>query len=103
MPIDPLKDKLIPINDVAARFPRAGGKPTNKNTVRRWVDRGCRGVKLEAVHIGAQLCTTEECLRAFLEAINPDMTPAPKRTPEEVEARQLAIEKELAEFGIPSF
>lgn len=103
MPIDPLKDKLIHIADVAARFPRPNGKLMSVETVRRWVTIGTRGVKLEAVHVGAGLCTTEECLRTFLVEINPTTPRASKRSPEEVEARQQEIEKELAELGIPSF
>ena len=107
MPIDPMTDTLLPIADVANRFPRPGGKKVHKNTVRAWIQRGLRGVKLEGVYVGSNLCTTEDCLRTFLVATNPQnqesSTLVSHKADVEAEERQLALEAELAELGIPSF
>lgn len=55
----------------AARKRPAGrnNRPTHVSTVYRWISKGVRGVKLEAIRIGGRLYTSDEALQRFAERL----------------------------------
>lgn len=72
MAIDIFKDDLMPISEVAKRFPGRNGKPRALNSIVRWIQRGARArnrgsefVLLEAAKVGGAWYTTEDAVRQF--------------------------------------
>ncbi len=67
-------ENLIPLREVPRRLPRRpNGRPLHISAVYRWVQRGVRGVRLEAIRIGGTTYTSVEALQRFAERQN---TPA---------------------------
>lgn len=64
MPIDIQSESLVSIKETPARLP---SRP-HVATVWRWIQRGCRGVKLETVLVGGRRFTSEESIQRFVEA-----------------------------------
>lgn len=60
---DILSGTLIPVAVVAKR--RTGSRPS-RATIWRWINKGTRGGKLDAVHHGGQWRTTAEAFDDFL-------------------------------------
>ncbi len=89
------QQKLISIKQATKVIPT---RP-HKSTIFRWIERGCRGKKLESWTIGGQRFTSVEALETFFSATN-------NRSPEASlpsKSRQSAIESaelELKEFGL---
>ena len=66
--IDVAEETLVPIRDVPKRLPpRPGGRRIHISAVYRWIQRGVRGVRLEAVRIGGTTYTSLEALQRFAE------------------------------------
>ena len=63
----PCEDPL-PIRDVPAEVQEATGHRPHIATVWRWVQRGCRGVKLETALVGGRRITSREAIHRFVEA-----------------------------------
>lgn len=64
--IDVKREELIPIRLVPRRLPpRPNGRPVHISAVYRWVQRGVRGVRLDAIRIGGTTYTSEEALQRF--------------------------------------
>lgn len=65
--IDPLTEPLMPVA-VACRLPwlrgRQGKKP-HPSSLLRWILRGRQGVRLEAMNMSGQWCTSEQALVRF--------------------------------------
>jgi hypothetical protein len=61
------------------RPPGRQGRPTHPSTIYRWISRGVRGCKLEAIRLGGTLYTSREALQRFAErltgAAGPPATP----------------------------
>ena len=71
MSFDPAVESPIPLSDVSKLewLPRRQtGREIHVATILRWVKFGLAGVRLEAVRIGATLCTSEPALRRFSDA-----------------------------------
>jgi len=67
--IDPINDDLLTLSEAATLFPRRrGGARVNTSTLWRWRTRGSRGIRLETVKVGSQVCTTADAIRAFIAA-----------------------------------
>jgi hypothetical protein len=110
MAIDTLIEQLISLSDAAKTLPvRRQGKRPHLATLYRWTSRGCRGVILESVQIGATRCTSKEALARFfhqLTAANgsqdaeskPAENPAKRRKRRDKEKKAAA--KECDEAGI---
>lgn len=49
-------------------FPHQGERGPHINTMRRWVTRGCNGVRLQAVKVGNQWLTTADWVSEFVAA-----------------------------------
>jgi len=86
-------EHLLTLSQAARSLPRLRGeKPVHSGTVARWIQRGVRGVRLEAVKIGRTLVTSREALQRFAERDTPVPTPSPV-----VDDR---IERKLDEAGL---
>jgi hypothetical protein len=94
-------DEYITLAQAAAELPaRRGGRRTTLQCLYRWTGRGCRGVKLQFIQIGATRCVTRRFLADFFEALTRDSigtaeSGPPIRTPA---ARRKAIEKAKRDF-----
>ena len=62
--VDIHNQTLIPVSEIPAHVP---GRP-HLATCWRWIQRGCRGVKLESVLIGGKRFSSLEALQTFVEA-----------------------------------
>ena len=68
--IDPNREKIITLSQAAARLPRRrAGRKASVSTPYRWTTKGCRGVFLEFLQIGATRCTSVEALGRFYERL----------------------------------
>lgn len=92
--IDIQTETLVPVNKIPSHFP---GRP-HLATCWRFIQRGCRGVKLETVLCGGKRFTSLEALQTFVErttlAADGD-SPAIASTPS---ARRKAHERACAEL-----
>lgn len=52
------------------------GKPTHVSTVKRWILRGSRGVRLEGIRVGGQWITSREALERFSAALTARYLPS---------------------------
>ena len=98
-------ENLIAIKAVPDHVPRNSrtGKKINQATIWRWLQRGCRGVKLETVLIGGQRYTSLEALQRFAEATTAAADGTSTVTTSTPSARRKAQEKanrELDAAGI---
>ena len=67
--IDPLSEKPIPIKVFCKDVPGRDGKSIHWMTLGRWCRQGIRGVVLESLLVGNQLCTTHAAFARFVEAV----------------------------------
>jgi hypothetical protein len=75
-------ESLIALSTVPSLLPpSAVGKPVNLSTIFRWVMKGVRGVRLEALRAGGRWYTSESALRRFTSRLTelalPHGTPLP--------------------------
>jgi hypothetical protein len=98
MAIDINRERLLTISAAAVSLQH---RP-HVATVWRWVQSGCRGVKLETVLIGGRRYTSKEALERFIErttaAANGDVIPV--RTAKQRQKAIEVAERELAAAGI---
>ena len=64
MSIDIQSETLVPVSKIPSHVP---GRP-HLATAWRWVNRGCRGVKLETLLVGGKRWTSLEAIQRFAEA-----------------------------------
>lgn len=96
--IDAMKDPLIPLANVAAKFPAPSGKRRSMSSLIRWVKKGVDGVRLEAVRVGGSWYTTEEAVNRFIQS--PEQCKAAAETNEaQTESHKRATAK-LAAAGL---
>jgi len=68
--INAKQEDLLSLRAAAAGLPRRrAGKRPHVATVYRWAKRGLRGVVLETLQVGGTLCTSQEALQRFFEAL----------------------------------
>lgn len=89
--IDISTERLVTLAQAARiRPPGRRGRPTHPSTVYRWISRGVKGQKLEAVRLGGTLYTSAEALQRFADRLTsaapsegegPDMTSRGPRSP----------------------
>jgi hypothetical protein len=96
--IDIHSEHMLTIAEAARELP---GRP-HVSTLWRWIQRGCRGVRLEAILIGGIRYTSRESLQRFCDSITAaaDGLPASPRTPKQRERQIAQSEAELASHGI---
>ena len=82
--IDPTIEHPIPLQDVP-KLPWLRGVITGRklafSTVFRWCTRGLHGVKLGSIRIGGVLCTSEQALKRFFQALPADGRDRTNATP----------------------
>jgi hypothetical protein len=73
--IDIATESLLTLSQAARVRPLGRrGRPTHHSTVYRWISRGVRGCKLEAIRLGGTLYTSREALQRFGEALTAQTT-----------------------------
>jgi hypothetical protein len=97
--IDVQNEHLIAIRDLPAHLPRRpNGRKVHVSACYRWIRRGVRGAKLEAVRIGGTTYTSLEALQRFADCQNQGAI-LPERVPTRSRGKQLArADSELDEL-----
>jgi len=68
--IDFVHEKLVPIRDVPRHLPRRpNGKRIHISACYRWMARGVKGVRLEAIRLGGTTYTSLEALQRFADRL----------------------------------
>jgi hypothetical protein len=68
--IDVSTEQLLTLAQAAQLRPAGRrGRPTHTSTVYRWISRGLRGHRLEAIRLGGALYTSREALQRFAELL----------------------------------
>lgn len=104
--IDVCSEELIALKDVPPLLPRRRrGRKPSFGCVWRWATRGCRGVRLETIRVGATLCTSKAALQRFCEALtaqdNSVNSPSPPiRTSRQRERQIAAADEHLRREGV---
>jgi hypothetical protein len=101
--IDLSTENLISLREAPRHLPtRPNGKRVHISAVYRWVSRGVRGVKLEALKIGGSTYTSVEALQRFGDRLTGDtleQPPAAQATPRqrerEIEQAAEAVQRQL--------
>ncbi len=98
--IDIHAETIGPVSKIPSHVPRNSrtGKKVNQATGWRWIQRGCRGVKLESILVGGHRYTSLEALQRFAEratAAADGTSPLAASTPS---ARRKAHEKACREL-----
>jgi len=75
--IDITQETLIPLREAPRHLPpRPNGKRVHISACYRWISRGVRGVRLEAIRIGGSTYTSLEALQRFADHLGaPGATP----------------------------
>lgn len=77
--VDLLAEKVIAIREVPRYLPvRPNGKRVHISACYRWIQRGVRGVRLEAVRIGGTMYTSVEALERFGLRLSDDTSATPR-------------------------
>ncbi len=100
--IDLAAETLLTISQAARiRPPARGGRPTHSSTIYRWITRGIRGCKLEAIRLGGTLYTSREAMQRFADRLT-GLPAQPGTGPTEADRRRLAdaTEEELTSLGL---
>ena len=96
--IDLAREQLVPVRDIPRRLPhRPSGKRVHISACYRWLSRGVRGVKLEAIRIGGTTYTSIEALQRFAERLS-SSTLRPLAEPTASQSRQKAIDRAAREL-----
>jgi len=68
--IDVVHEKLVPVRDVPRHLPsRPNGKKIHISACYRWISRGVKGVRLEAIRLGGTSYTSVEALQRFADRL----------------------------------
>jgi hypothetical protein len=68
--IDLSREELLTLAQAGrVRPPGRKGRPLHPSTIYRWISRGLRGVRLEAIRLGGTLYTSREALQRFAERL----------------------------------
>lgn len=96
--IDLATEQLVAVRDIPRHLPRRPtGKRVHISACYRWLARGVRGVKLEAIRIGGTTYTSVEALQRFAERLN-SATSRPLSEPTPSQARRKAIDRAAREL-----
>lgn len=69
--IDPFNnDELLSLAEVSAMLPTLNGRKIHTATLSRWIHKGVRGVRLDAIRIGNTFATTRDAVQAFIDRLN---------------------------------
>ena len=90
--IDIRQETLIPLREAPRRLPpRPNGKRVHISACYRWITRGVRGVRLEAIRIGGSTYTSLEALQRFADHLGAPgaVRTTPERTATRTRQRQI--------------
>jgi hypothetical protein len=97
--IDTFSETIISVDDAAKHVSKINGKKRNRSVILRWMNRGVSGVRLSAIRIGGDLCTSKEALNRFLNEAQAAKTKRhSKATSQGI--RQASLERQAKELGI---
>lgn len=103
---DITSETLVPLRDVADRYPARGGRRKHIGVVRRWVRKGVAGVKLEAVQLAGRWHTSEEALARFHAGVaaarQRSTPPAPRHPRGSARTADDAAARKLRRMGLPA-
>lgn len=69
--IDLASETVVTLTQATHHLPkRRRGKRPATQTIYRWAQRGCRGVRLETIQVGGTKCTSLEALQRFCERLS---------------------------------
>jgi hypothetical protein len=92
--VDIAQETLIPLREVPRRLPpRPNGKRVHISACYRWIQRGVRGVKLEAIRIGGTTYTSVEALQRFADHLGAPGASQTTRAPTPTRTRQKQIDQ----------
>jgi biotin carboxylase len=63
-----LTERVLSISQAINEIDKATGVRPHRGTIHRWISRGVRGVKLDAVEIGSRTVTSAEAIHRFITA-----------------------------------
>ena len=97
--IDLEREHLISLAQ-AAKLRPAGrqGRPTHVSTVYRWISRGVRGHRLEAIRLGGAWYTSVSALQRFANLLSHESVQIPLSTPTDQSPSQ--VDSALNKIGI---
>ena len=102
--IDITTESLIPIGKAPAEIERLTGERPHRGTVERWRMRGCHGVKLETLKVGARRYVSLGSLQRFFlavtAAVDGDPATVPYKTPIQKQRSIKRANAELDRAGI---
>ena len=99
--IDISTETVVSPAEAARRLPtRRAGKRPNIATLYRWMQTGCRGIRLEYILVGGTRCTSLEALQRFFDRLTEAAeTAAPVPAPALTKTRQRQIEAAERRLG----
>ena len=99
--IDLESETVVSLNEATKHLPRRRrGKRPHVSTLHRWMTAGVRGIKLEAIYVGATRCTSLEAIQRFCERVTADTTGTPVCTSKQRQREIHKAEAELQAAGI---
>lgn len=66
----PLREKLLPLKEIAGQLPGNSGKSLAYNTIHKWSRRGCKGVRLEVHRLGGKVVSSFAAVERFMVALD---------------------------------
>lgn len=92
--IDIKNETLLSLSQAAKRLPSGQpGKATHVSTIHRWIQKGLKGVQLEAVKAGGRWLTSYEALQRFTDnlagAEHREIIPASRPVPNVLVSNEL--------------
>jgi hypothetical protein len=98
-------ESLIPVSDAPKHVP---GRP-HIATIWRWIQRGCRGVRLETWLVGGRRFTSLEAIDRFIErttaAAAPELAcavPTPRQRRRAIDQANRELDRELGPVNAPN-
>lgn len=92
-------ETLLSLEDARLEVPGRNGKPISYDTIRRWVDKGLRGRRLEAVKVGGIWKTSKGAITRFMARLNPEVAKSLTKHNEDL-AIKLAQDNLRKKFGL---
>lgn len=100
--IDISRESLLSLREAARLRPLGrSGRPTHVSSVYRWISRGIRGIRLEAIRLGGMTLTSREALQRFAERLTAQQLSTPtSELPGDQQHGRHAIEQALDDAGL---
>ena len=106
------EQRYLTLSEAAKLIPAQHGKHPSTQSLFRWTQQGCRGIKLESLRFGRRIVTTPEMLDDFARALSKawatdtpsqhERKSSQTRTPSQRESAIQAAEQSLRDCGVLS-